>query len=151
MRKDNTFQHGSMDGRIGVVGWWVGASVTFRCHLQPTSKKCALLGLERGVRLAIHFFAPFVISLRRRRRRPILKTAKRKFMFQCFLPPLPLCIRQTKRLPPPSISSTFPLLDAAEKQSQRSSTLNLAACERPHRQKRLSSNWKLISGRVMMR
>lgn len=137
MRKDNTFHRG-WDGCC-----WVG--VTFRCHLQlahTVPKNAPLRGWNLasvppagGKTLFISSRAPFVISLRRRRRRPIMKTAKRKFMFQCFLPPLPPpCIGQTKRPPPPSISSIF-LLTPRNNPRARSSTLNLAACEKPHRQK----------------
>ena len=128
--------------------------VSLTAHTVP--KKCASPS-EDGAWLASREKTLFISSRRLSFRfvvvvvRPIMKTAKRKFMFRCFFA---ACIRQAKR-PPPSISSIFPLDAAEEKQSLRSSTLNLAACEKPYGKKSsslvLCCDWKLISGRVIMK
>ena len=67
---------------MGVVGW---VGVTFRCHLHsshsPRKMRLTLRGWSvagQQRKNAFHFFSPFVISLRRRRRPPDNENRKEK-------------------------------------------------------------------------
>ena len=107
MRKDNTFHHELEGGWVLLGGWASLSGVTYSSH-SPRKMRLTLRGWSVAGRLQGKTL--FISSRRLSFRfvvvvvRPIMKTAKRKFMFRCFFA---ACVRQAKR-PPPSISSIFP-------------------------------------------
>ena len=105
MRKDNTFHHELEVGWVLLGGWASLSGVTYSSH-SPRKMRFTLRGWSVAGRLQEKtlFISSRRLSFRFVVVRPIMKTAKRKFMFRCFFA---ACVRQAKR-PPPSISSIFP-------------------------------------------